>query len=262
MLNQTVLNPDFVVSQVDRLDISSLANDMLGEQTTQEGEFAVKALEDTITDLKPWLADAVHSAYDYLEGRSQSLVIQLEPVKQSLRENMWQAFLQSPPPELAGLSPAEKEQYFNQSYQQFSQGIPSTFEVNEASLGAGGMASLEQARQYIGYFQLLYTALIGFILLLILLIIVIHHQVRGSTRGIGINFLICGILIFAGALLAKIVASPLMVQAGMPDYIKTWLPQLLADTLAPLQIYGIVLLAIGVVLLIVSFAYKPRQASF
>jgi hypothetical protein len=266
MLNQTILNPDFVISQAERLDITSLAEDMLSEQIPpEEEEFTAEALSETIADLEPWLkeqaADAVNSLYDYLEGRSQSLslVVSLEPVKESLRENLWQAFLQSPPPELAGLPPAELEQYFNEYYQQFSQEIPSTFELDETSIPPEVMATLGQAKQYVGYVNLGYTALIGLILLLILLIILVHREVRGSTRGIGINFLICGALSFIGDLLAKNAAGPLLVQADLPAYLQTWLPQLLGDTLAPLQMYSIGLMAAGVVLLIVSFAYKPRQ---
>ena len=124
------------------------------------------------------------------------------------------------------------------------------------------MATLGQAKQYVGYFNLGYTALIGLILLLILLIILVHREVRGSTRGLGINFLICGVFSFAGVLLAKNAAGPLLAQTSMPAYLQTWAPQLLRDTLAPLEMYSIGLMAAGVVLLIVSFAYKPRQPAF
>jgi len=266
MLNQTILNPDFVVSQVDRLDVPSLAEDMLSEQIPPEAEELMgEAVNDTISDLEPWLkeqtAGAVNSLYDYLEGRSQSLSLEisLEPVKESLRDNLWQAFLESPPPEVTGLSSAEIEQYFNEYYQQFSQEIPSTFELNETSLPPEGVALLGQVRQYIDYFNLIYNALIGLILLLILLIILVHREVRGSTRGIGINFLTCGALSFLGVFAAEKFSAPLLTQASMPPYIQTWLPQLLNDTLAPLVMYSIVLAAVGVILLIVSFAYKPRQ---
>src|SRR4030042_1539623 len=121
MLNQTFLNPDFVTSQVNRLDITSLAEDILSQQIpAEEEELTAEALRETLTDLEPWLkeqtAGAVNALYDYLEGRSQSLSLEvpLEPVKESLRENMREVFLQSPPPELAGLSPAELEHYLNE----------------------------------------------------------------------------------------------------------------------------------------------------
>jgi hypothetical protein len=251
MINQTILNPDFVVSQVNKLDIASIAGDMLGEQMPQGQEFLAEVVNDTIADLEPWIKeqerDSIYSFYDYLEGRSQSLslVISLEPVKESLRDNLRE-------------SPAEIESYFNEFYQQ----IPSTFDLTEDLVTPEGMAQLEQVKQFIGYFHLAYNALIGLILLLILLIIVIHRQVRGSTRGLGSTFLTCGALSYAGVWVAKNLAGTQLTQLDIPVYLQGWIPQFLADTLAPLEMYSIGLLAVGVVLLVVSFVYKPRQTEF
>ena len=267
-INQTFLNPEFVVSQVDRLDIASLAGEMLSEQVPPEveqfmGEMVAEVVDDTIADLEPWMkqqvSTGIYSFYDYLEGRSQSLslVISLEPVKESLRDNLREAVLESPPPELAGFSPDLIESYLDTFYQQ----IPSTFELNEASLSPQVMAQLEQAKQFIGYSNIGYQALIGFILLLILLIIVINRQVRGSTRGLGTTFLSCGALSYIGVLVTKNIAGTQLTQLDMPVYLQAWIPQLLADTLAPLEIYSIGLVAVGVVLLVVSFVYKRGEPS-
>ena len=267
-LNQTILNPDFAISQVNRLDITSIAGDMLKEQVPKEMEqFTGKVVDDTIADLKPWLkeqtGDVIYSFYDYLEGRSQSLslIISLEPVKESLIENTRQAIAESPPPELQGLPPGATELFLDEADRQIDEQIPATFDVGQALLKPEVMAQLEQAKLVIGYFNLGYNALIGFILLLILLIIVVNRQVRGSTRQIGINFLICGALSYAGVFITKNVAGPQLAQPGMPAYLQTWMPQLLADTLVPLEMFSIGLLAAGVVLLVVSFVYKPRQPS-
>jgi hypothetical protein len=269
MLNQTILNPDFIVSQVEKLDIPALAEDMLSEQIHPEGEeLTGEVVSNTIADLEPWMkvqaSDAAYAFYDYLEGRSPSLslTVPLEPVKESLRDNLREVILQSPPPELEGLSPDEIEGYVDGYYQQIAQEIPSTFELNEASLPPESMVLLEQARQIIGYFNLSYTALLGLILLLILLIILVNREVRGSTRIIGVNCLVCGALSYLGVFAAKNLSGTLLVQADMPPYIQTWIPQFLRDTLAPLEIYSIGLAAVGVILLIVSFAYKPRQPAF
>lgn len=267
-INQTFLNPEFVVSQVDRLDIASLAGDMLSQQVPPEveqfmGEMVSEVVDDTIADLEPWMKqqarEVTYSIYDYLEGRSQhlSLVISLEPVKESLRDNLRETVVESPPPELAGLPPAVIERYLDTFYQQ----IPSTFELDEASLSPQVMAQLEQAKQFIDYSNIGYQALIGFILLLILLIIVINRQVRGSTRGLGTTFLSCGIFSYVGALVAKNVAGTQLTQLDMPVYLQAWIPQLLVDTLAPLEMYSIGLLAVGVVLLVVSFVYKRGEPS-
>jgi len=272
-LNQTILNPDFVVSQVDRLDIASIAGDMLSEQipqfeaTSPYEPYVAEVMDDTIADLEPWIKeqarDGIYFFYDYLEGRSQSLslVVSLEPVKEKLRDNLREAVLQSPLPELAGLSPAEREQALNEFYSEFSEQIPSTFEFTEALMEPEVTAQLEQAKQVVGYFHLAYNALIGLILLLILGIVLLNRKVKGSTRGLGMTFLTCGALSYAGVLVAKNIAGTHLTQLDIPVYLQAWTPQFLSDFLAPLEMYSIGLLAVGVVLLVVSFVYKPRQPS-
>jgi hypothetical protein len=270
-LNQTILNPDFVISQVDSLDIPLLAQEILSEEVPQEQEYmselVVEAVNETIVEQESWIKQqanvATYAFYDYLEGRSQHLSIEipLETVEESLRDNLLEAVLESPPPELAGLPPAGIEQEFNQFWSEFSEEIPSTLELDETLLDAEGMAQLEQARQYVGYFHLAYSALIGLILLLILGIVLINHEVRGSTRVLGVAFLTCGALSYAGVWVAKSIASTQLAQLDIPVYLQGWLPQLMADALTPLAIYSIGLLVAGVVLLVVSFVYKPRQPS-
>jgi len=48
----------------------------------------------------------------------------------------------------------------------------------------------------------------------------------------------------------------------IPAWLQTWFPQFLDNFLAPLEIFSIGLLVAGIALIIVSFVYKPRQASF
>lgn len=266
-LNSTILNPDFVVSEVDKLDVTSLAGEVISEQIPAEGEFMTEVIDDVIADLEPWIKEqaslAIYSGYDYLLGESQSLnlVISLEPMKESLRGSLWQSFQQSLPPELAGLPPAQAEQYFDEFYQEFSQQIPPTFEINESLLGPEVSAQLEQVRQIIGYAQLTYKALIGLILLLILCIILINREVRKTTRGIGISFLTCGVVEYAGIFFIKRFAPTQIAQFDIPSYLRGWLPQFLDNFLAPLEMFSIGLMAGGVALLIVSFVYKRRQPS-
>jgi len=269
-LNNTILNPDFVVSELDRLDISSLTKELLSEQIPPEEELIAEVLTDTIADLEPWIKEQVntviYSSYDYLMGRSQSLslVISLEPLRDSWKSNLREAVLRSPPPELAGVPPAVIELYINQSIDEILTNlqITPTFEFNESSLSPEVLAQLEQVRQAIGYFQAGYKAVIGFILLLIPGIILINRQVKGATRGIGITFLTCGVPWYAGIFVAKYLAGTQLAQLDIPSQLQTWLPQLVDDFLVPLEMFSIGLLAGGVALIIVSFLYKPRQPSF
>ena len=269
LLNQTILNPGFVSSELNKLDVPLLAEELLSEQISEhipiEEEFVAEVLDDTITDLEPWMqeqvTDIAYSAYDYLTGSSQSLsvVIPLDPVKESLRDNLWQAFLESPPAELAGASSAELEQYFNDFYQGFSEQIPSTYEFTESSLPPEVLATVEQVRQVISYFQLGYNLLIGLIVLLIAGIILIDRQIRSTSRKLGIILLPEGILMLVGFFVTKYLVGTQIAQFDIPSYLEEWLPQLVSDFAAPLLMLGIGLSVVGVALLTVSFVYK-RQA--
>ena len=93
-------------------------------------------------------------------------------------------------------------------------------------------------------------------------IILLNRRVRGATRWIGIPCLISGIVSYAGTFIISHFARGLMAQIELPSQLQTWLPQLLNDSLAPLQIYGIVLMAVGTALLIVSFVYRRHQREY
>ncbi len=267
MLNNTIVNPNLVVSELNKIDVSSLARDMISaqiplEQIPLEGEFITEILDDTIADLEPWIREQVstvtYSSYDYLLGKSQSLsvIISLEPAKESLRENLREALFQSLPPELQGLPQAEIERYFDEFYGPISEQIPSTFEINESLLPSDVLTTLEQARQGIGYFQVGYRALIGFMVLLTLGIVLLNRQVRASTRSLGSIFLSYGVIEYAGIWATKYFATPQFLQLGIPPSLQAWIPQLLSDFLAPLEMFSLGLLIGGGVLLIVSFVYR------
>ncbi len=265
--NRTVLNPDFVISQLDRLDVPSLAEGMLIERIPEEMGFMAEYLDDVVADLGPWIRDqattAVYAGYDYLLGKSESLslVIDMEPMKESLRDSAWQAFLESPPLELSGIPSAEVERYFNEFYREFSEQIPPTIEINESMISPEIMARLEQARRYIGYLQIAYRVAIGAMIAIIVGLVFLHRRVRGATRSIGIPCLTCGISTYVSTVVIKYFAGMQMIQIGLPAQLQAWLPQFLNDALAPLQMFGIGLMAAGTALLIVSVVYKRHQSS-
>ena len=121
------------------------------------------------------------------------------------------------------------------------------------------IAQLEQIKQFIRYSSIFYLALIGFILLLIALVIVINREVRGSTRWLGTTFLLCGIFSLVIALFAPDMMAKGLSRPEVPVYLQAWIPQLLPSVLAPLKIYSIGSLVVGVILLIVSFVYKRGE---
>lgn len=286
-LRNTILSKEFVVSLVEELDIPSLAGAFLEEQLTQQippemeplVEYLDESLDETLTELEPWMKEQLSAAadpiLDYLLGKSQglSVVIPLEPVKESLRDNLRQAFLQSPPPEFAGLSPAMLEQAFDEVYQILAAQMPSTFEFDESLVGTEAPAqiakaltsaelALEEGRVYVVGFQFVYKALIGFMVLLVLGIVLVIRQVKGITRELGTIFTTYGAFEYAGIFVANYFSGKQLTQlSSIPPSLQAWLPQLIDDFLAPLEMFSLGLLIGGVVLLVVSFVYKPRQPS-
>ncbi len=264
-VNSTLLNPDFVVDEVSRIDVPSLVKEVAEgyiAQLPREIAFLKDTAYKFISDKEPWLKEqlrrAIYASYDYFLGKSNSLkiTIPLEPLKKDLKENLKRAFLQSPPP-VAGLPPAQMEQYFDQFYEQFATQIPATITLDESMLPVDVKTQLVKIREYISYFQLAYKLLIGFMVLLILGIILIKHQVKSVSRGLGTTFLTYGAFEYAGIFVARYFL-PNLPPFGIPLSLQPWLTQLTIDLTKPLEMFSLGCLIVGVVLLVVSFVYRPR----
>jgi len=275
VMNQTLLNPEFAIEQVGKLDIPALAEDMVGDMVQVEGlsgelSFVGAAIDNTIEDLGPWLDEqtdtAVYAAYDYILGRTDSLsiIVDIRPALESLEENMRQEFLTSPPSGLAGMPSAQLGQVFDQFYGDFAGGIPPTIELNESTLNAISpdiIDMLSQARLYIGYFQTAYRISIGVMIGSILGLIFLHRRVRGATRSIGVPFLVSGISGMIAVMFAGRFAGAFIAGAGLPAELQGWMVQLMRDVFDPMRTLSIAFLATGIALLIVSVAYKRGQSA-
>jgi hypothetical protein len=77
LLNRTVLNPDFVIAEGDRLEIASLASEAMNQALQEElSEEALDSLTETITTLEPHLKaelnTIVYYVYEYLHGEREN----------------------------------------------------------------------------------------------------------------------------------------------------------------------------------------------
>jgi len=267
-LNSTLLNPDFVVSEVDKIEVAPLIREIAEEQIIgqlpPEAEFMEDAIYGIIAAQEPWLKEqlnaGIYSFYDFMLGKSESLslIISLEPLKEGLKDSLLQTFMQSLPPQLSGLSQAQIEQFFDQFYQEFAGQIPSEIGFDESFIPAEAMEQIIRVRQGIGYYQTGYNALIGLMVLLVLGIVLIQRDVRNITRGLGITFLTYGAIEYAGIFVARHFVPISLPLSEIPSSLQMWLLGLFNDLLTPLEMFSLGCLAGGVVLLIVSFVYKPR----
>jgi len=277
VMNRTLLSPDFAIAQVDRLDVPALAGEALRgqiplEEIPGEMEFIIEVVDDTIADLEPWMkqqtSTAIYAGYDYLLGKSESLsiVIDLAPAKDSLRENVLPALLVSLPPEFTGLPQAEVEQLFDELYVEIAEQIPSTLEINESMINEigpeiRGMKTLDFGRWIIGWGQLAYRISIGVMIGAIVGLAFLHRRVKGATRSIGTPFLISGIGGFVTAMLAGRFGTSMMAEIELPVELQTWVTGFMTDMFAPVRTLGIGFMAAGIALLVVSVVYKRRETS-
>ena len=277
MLNQTLLNPDFITSQISKLDLSSLAKETVINQISQDmtrqfsqqfpeaGELIPQILNQTMDDLEPWVkekaGEITHATYDYMVGKSQSLslTISLAPVKDSLAANLRETLLESPPPQLAAVPPAMLTQIVGGIEQQLTQEIPATFDLNETMFPPEVTNNLDQVRQYLGYVQTASPMLIGAMVVLALLIILIHRSVKGATRSLGSTILTYGILGYAGIYASQYLIGMQTGAMGLPAALEAWLPQFINAMQAPVQMFNIAVAVAGVMLIIFSIVYPKKQ---
>lgn len=336
-INSTLLNPDFMVEQIDKIDISDLAREFAEEEIVDElpedVEFLVDVVYDVIDQEEPWLKEqasiAIHASYDYMLGETDALniVIPLNEKKEELRESLWNAFIERTPewlpklveselgsylskyidnfavnipneylppevadaskdilsaylsnylediagmvaqdymPEISGLLETVVRPYFDEYYDEIIEELPAEITVSRNDIDDEVWEDLEQARQYISYFKTGYYLLIAFMILLVAGIFLINRNVKVSTRSLGINLLIYGVLEFAGIYLARHflptdLSSMFPDAFGVPESLQTWLSGFYVDLLAPLQTLSIIVMVVAVALIVVSIVYRRRQ---
>lgn len=279
VLKDTILDPDFTISIIEKADLTPLVKELVAEMAKEAslpyGLSIETHIDDIAQDLEPWLKEqataAIPTIYDYaLEFRQNTdIVVQLEPIRETLRNYLRQDFLESPPAKYAGLSKAELEQKFEEDvFADFAGDTWPTIEIdmelmdsNVPSDVAESLAEVEEAlsesRTYVGYFNAVYGSLIGLIVLLIAGIILVYREVKGPSRVLGGIFLGYGIINLIAVFVARSIAKTQLTQLDdVPSSIQVWLAQFATSSLTPLLILAIVLLVTGAALLAVSFIYR------
>ncbi len=260
-LNLTILNPDFAISEIDKLDAYSIITDQVREQILPEEPYMAQIVDETITELEPWLRDqaniAVYGIYAYLKGDQElNIVIPLEQVRTCVKENVEQAIVESLPPEFEGASQSQIQAFLSLVYAEIDNQIPEQIELNEASLGPEVTAQFQKARQIVGYIELGYKLLIGLAVLMILLIALIQWwHIKPIALYVGIPMAMAGAVSLVGSIISGSLISGVL--HDIPPEIMSILPQLITDATRPLQIYGITLLIAGIGLIVLSIKLNP-----
>jgi hypothetical protein len=277
-LNGLITDPQFLNGLVDRSDIATLSIALFDQQygpfiSSAVRPYVAPALKAAESQIKVWLKQQLNIAApqiaDYLLGKSNTLnaVIQTSQLKSILRQSFLDSFLKSVPPQLAGITSVDTlTRFFDTIYQPFANQIPPLYNITPDTLGvapatpalmAQAQEGLTKAKGYVGFVRLLFVLLIAAILILVILIILVHGQYKGAARDLGIISLTYGAFELAGVLVLRYIAIPSMVQTQIPAALQTWLPQFLNGILQPLFVFSLVMLVIGIVLIVISLAYRP-----
>jgi hypothetical protein len=267
-LNMTILNPDFVTSELEKLDVYSVIIEQAKAHLPGQEFIDQETLDEIVTELKPWFEEqadeAIRDVYAYLKREQElNIVISLEPVRAVVKEKIGEAVLESLPPELQGIPQSEIDAYMSQIYAEVDNVIPATFQLRETSAGQQISAQLQQVKQIVGYIDTAYKALIAAAVLLVLLIALVYWwQPKTITRSIGITFILVGVACILGPLLDVFiiqVLSRLAAESNMLLGLEAKLPQLASDLTAPIRMYGIGFLSAGVVLTVISFLFRAPE---
>lgn len=267
-LNMTVLNPDFVTSELDKLDVYSVVIEQAKAQLPGQEFIDAETVDKIVNELTPWFEEqadkVIRDVYAYLkEDRELNVIISLEQVRTVVKENVREAVLDSLPPQLQGVSQSQIDAYMAQVYDGIDDVIPASFVLNEAIVGSQIMAQVQQIKEIIGYIATAYKALIVAAVVLVLLIALVYWwQPKPITRSIGITFILVGAACIIGSLLDVWLIQALSRLVGESSVLlglQSKLPQLANDLTAPVRMYGIGFLGSGVVLVAISFLFRSLE---
>ena len=297
VLRDTVLNEDFVIPLIEKLDLAEVAEEVISEQLTgsipPEMEFLTEYIDDTVRVLEPTLKteliETTGPILDYLVGETSQISIELSmtDVADSIENDLRNELLSSPPPEYSDLSQSELNEIFDEYIAgRLTEMLPETFEINESIIGpeiatnfAVAIADAEQSmtdirneldnaveemqepleisRQYVSYFQLAYILLIVFIVLMVLCIVLLLRDVKAICRRIGVPLFVYGLLEYAAIWVGRyFLDGRIQYPADFPETASGMITDITNSIMRPLEIYSLVLMIIGLVLIILSFVYK------
>jgi hypothetical protein len=269
-LNLTILNADFVTTELKKLDVYSMVMEQAKTMLPGQQYIDAETMDELIQELKPWFEEqadkVIYGVYAYLkEDRELNVVVTLEQVRALAKEKVREAATISLPAELQGVSQSQIDAYISQIYAGIDGVIPASFVLNEAAAGSRVMAQIKQVKQIIGYINTAYKILIAAAILLVLLIALVHWwQPQPITRSIGITFILVGVACILGPILDYLIVqllSQIVGSSGAMSELQSKLPQLAADITAPLRTYGIGFLISGVALIVISFLFRSKQVS-
>ncbi len=263
-INSTVLNPEFIASELEDVDIHLMLTDQAKQEIPPALSFLNPIIDDAAVDLEPWIREQVltvlHAVNAYLRGEQEfRIVISVEEAKSYLITRLNEVLISSPPPGFPQIPEGEVDAFVRVIEQELDAHIPDVLHIEESDLDEQTMAELRNARQLTSYLTTSLRVLPVIAVLMILVIaLVLGWRSRPLSRYVGASFVLAGSLCLGVVLVVRSVL-PAMMSPEVPSEVATALPDFISGISHPLVVYGAVVLLVGVGLVILSFRLKASE---
>jgi hypothetical protein len=265
-LNMTLLDPDFVVDEMDKYDVYSVIFDEVKEHIPEI--IPEEVIDDLFTRYRPWLEEQVHkiiyAVYSFIkEGKELNVVISLEPIYGNMEETIMGYIYDYLPPALVNAPEYLIEPYISGIYQEIKPYIPDEIVLNEETVGTEVITGLEEVRQVLHYMRIVYIIAVSIIVLALIVIALLYRwRFRPFSLYAGIAFICAGVIALINALVARslIAGADLFAEADFaPEGLQEIVVQIITDSTQPLLYYGIGFAVAGMALLLSSFFVRQLE---
>jgi hypothetical protein len=265
-IDNTALNPRFIVNEIDQLDIPSIVHETLAKSMPADYQPYLKGIDASVTETLPWIHQqvnyVVNGTYDYLLSKTDRLDLSFstQPLQQSLKKNLTSAFLQSAPADYSRLTDADKQIYLASFQQEIVTFIPAQINITPDSLGTDGANAIIEARNIAGYIKTIYSVLIAATLVMAFLLVWLIRDLQSILRSLGIICFLSGALSSIAVFGLKSLIPVMIPSNTLPEVLRLWIQTVIEDFISPWGIYSLSFLIGGLILFIASFFFHRAQA--
>ncbi|HEX55250.1 MAG: hypothetical protein DRO90_02970 [Candidatus Altiarchaeales archaeon] len=235
-INESILNPDFVISELEYLDFySNLKNNMIREMGAIKPELASLVNESVSVEMIRLKTNSlIYNFYSYLKYQDDelNLTLSLSDVKENLIKSAEDSGVEIP--EFA--------------IDLIQDNIDLREELNEEQI-----TIIERIRTFIYHFYAIYSLLYFLAIVLLLLIFLFIGDIISFLDKIGILLLINGgILVGFPVFVTELLRGKIKGIELPGDFPSEIAIKIANDILEPFQFYGILLIVIGILSLILA----------
>ncbi len=265
VVNNTVLNPHFVIQNINHIDVMRAADDYLTDLVPAESAQFHEAIRMTLEQNQVWIKQQINEvildSYAYLLTKTEnwSIQIETESIANNLFDNLLSAYEQSLPFDYAESSVSERQQYIADLRSQFMAAVPDQIRITKDDVPLETWPKIQQAREIIGYIKIGYYSTIAVCGLMILSLFLLYLKIKKPFRILGILCMSEGVIGTAGFFITRLVIPQFITISEMPAFIQGYIPVWINNLLLPWGIFTICLLIIGVGFLVISFLVHDAE---